>query len=115
MLRLLLVTLFISTAAHADEPLVLPEGVTCSDLFWYESAGRINAKHLSDKQKCELAVNYPDETSGSYSQFLWVKIEEEYFSVNKVILQSSFKKEEDAKKAFELEIYRQYNNWKKQQ
>ena len=115
MLRLFIVALFMSTAAHANEPLVLPEGVTCSDLFWYEGKGRINAKYLSDMQKCQLASRYADKNSGTFGQFLWVRIEGEYFSVNKIILQSSFRKEEDALKAFEIEIRRQHKAWKRGQ
>ena len=37
--------------------IVLPEGVTCNDLFWKDRS-RINPTELSNYQKCILSVHH---------------------------------------------------------
>ncbi len=114
MLKALLIsaTIALSGAAQAEEPsIVLPEGVTCSNLFWYQN-GRVNPTELNDYQKCILAVNYGETDSGSLGDLLWVRINGEYFSVSKRKLWSSFSKEEDAQRALQIEFIRQHKEWK---
>ena len=93
---------------------VLPEGITCNDLFWADRS-RINPSKLSDYQKCYLAIHHGETDSGSLGDLLWVRIEGEYFSISKRQLRTAFGTEEQAKKALRTEFQRQYHAWKAQQ
>ena len=109
---LALVAASIAATPSETPSIVLPEGVTCNDLFWTDRS-RINPTKLSDYQKCILSVHYGETDSGSLGSLLWIRIEGEYFSVSKNSLRAAFSNEEDAKKALNIEFTRQYNKWKR--
>ena len=115
MLAVLALVVASFTSTPSQEPsITLPEGVTCNDLFWKDRS-RINPTELSNYQKCVLAVNYGETDSGVLGDILWVRIEGEYFSVSKRQLFASFRTEEAAKKAVEIEFQKQYQAWKSTQ
>ena len=99
-----------ATSSANASSIVLPEGVTCSDLFWATS-GRLNPTELSDRQKCILATT-SEEDSGSMGDLLWVRIDGEYFSTSKRKLWVMFKDEDKARKALQIEFIRQHAEWK---
>ena len=94
--------------------IVLPEGVTCNDLFWKDRS-RINPTELSDYQKCILSVHHGETNSGVLGDLLWVRIEGEYFSTSKRQLRAAFRTEEAAKRALQLDFQKQHREWKAQQ
>ena len=110
-----LAALIIASTHETQEPsIVLPEGVTCNDLFWRDRS-RVNPTELSDYQKCVLGVNYGETDSGVLGDLLWVRVDGEYYSVSKRELRSAFSNEEDAKRAFNREIHKQIKIRKAQQ
>ena len=61
--------------------IVLPEGVTCNDLFWKDRS-RINPTELSNYQKCILSVHHGETDNGVLGDLLRIRIEGEYFSAS---------------------------------
>ena len=94
---------FVSPASALE----LPEGVTCTDLFWH-TKNRVNPTELSDYQECVIATNWPDQTSGAMGDLFWVKLGEYYYSTSFSLLRKSFRDEDKALKAFILRVQTQH-------
>ena len=109
MKKTILAALAALTFVSPASALELPEGYTCSDIFWM-TKDRINPIKLSDYQECVLATTKPDETSGILGDLIWIQIDGIYYSTSMRLLRKSFTNFEDAHKAFMLHVLREKHN-----
>lgn len=92
----------LSVTTPANAITTLPDGITCTDLFW-DSKNRLNPTELSDYQECILATT-TDEDHGRLGDFFWIKLDDEYYSFNLRNLIKSFTSREKAEQAMQLWI-----------
>ena len=59
---------------------VMSGAAVCSDHFNMNREGW-NHDHMSDHTECVIRVHYPEKKAGIHSGFVWVKIDDTYFSV----------------------------------
>ena len=88
----------------------IPNEESCKTLFAVESFTS-DPTYLSPYQKCWVDRWRADDEHGVIGEIIWVRIEDQLFSLNRKALRTL--REDQAKIVFEREIKRQYNEWKK--
>ena len=109
MKKTILAALAVLTFVSPASALELPDGLTCTDLFWHTKGG-INKKHLSDYDECVIATNWPDKEFGVLNNIAWVKIEDHYYSMSINVMRKSFGSAEQAMGRFIVWAKVQHNN-----
>lgn len=96
MKKIILAALAAVTLSSPVSALELPDGVTCTDLFWHTKA-TINKQELTEYDKCIIATNWPEKESGNLANIFWIKLDGIYYSINLRTLAKSFPDKEKAR------------------
>lgn len=109
----LLAAALAAIAVASNEPAFeIPQGETCKTLFATESFTS-DPTYLTPYEKCYLDRWHADEEHGIFHNKIWVRIDNELFSLNKDVVRTM--REDQAKKVFEREVINQHRKWKAQQ
>ena len=107
MKKTILAALAALTFVSPASALELPEGVTCTTLFW-QTKTMWATPHLTDYEECVIATNWPNKESGILNQKAWVKIEGKFYSMHLNILRKSAKNKDEALALFNRYVLEQH-------